>query len=58
MAKLSYTAESVIHVGIIVLNLDKYLREVLCWLIHRCLMHVKFIETGKSKNEIFVKMAA
>lgn len=29
MAKLSQTSESVIHVGIIVLNLDKWLREVL-----------------------------
>lgn len=58
IAKLSYTAESVIHVGVIVLNLDKYLREVLCCLIQRCLMYVKFIEIGKSKNEIFVKMAA
>ncbi len=37
MAKLSYTAESVIHVGRIVLNLDKYLRDVLCCLIHRYL---------------------
>ena len=33
MAKLSYTSESVIHIGFIVLNLDKYLREVLCWLV-------------------------
>lgn len=57
MAKLSYTAESVIHVGIIVLNLDKYLREVLCWLIHRYLNYVKFTEIGTSQNEIFAKMA-
>ncbi len=33
MAKLSHTAESVIHIGIIVLNLNKYLREVLCCLL-------------------------
>lgn len=32
MAKLAYTAESVIHVGIVVLNLDKWLREVIFWL--------------------------
>ena len=32
MAKLSHTSESVIHVGIIVLNLDKWLKAVLFWL--------------------------
>lgn len=32
MAKLAHTSESVIHVGLIVLNLDKWLREVLFWL--------------------------
>ena len=30
MAKRSHTAESVIHIAIIVLNLNKYLREALC----------------------------
>ena len=33
MAKLPNTAESVIHVGIVVLNLDTWLRAVLFWLI-------------------------
>ena len=51
MAKLSYTAESVIHVGIIVLNLDKYLREVLCWLINECLNYQKIVKIRKIKNE-------
>lgn len=32
MAKLAHTSESVIHVGIIMLNLEKYLRAVLLWL--------------------------
>ncbi|NOX99867.1 MAG: hypothetical protein GXP30_09085 [Verrucomicrobia bacterium] len=32
MAKLAHTSESVIYVGLIVLNLDKWLREVLFWL--------------------------
>lgn len=32
MAKLAQTSESVIHVGIIMLNLEKYLRAVLLWL--------------------------
>ena len=36
MAKLSHTSESVIHVGIIVLNLDKWLREAIFWLIVQC----------------------
>ena len=58
MAKLSYTAESVIHVGIIVLNLDKYLREVLCCLIQRYLNYVRTLKIVKSKNEIFMKMVA
>jgi len=44
MAKLATTAESVIHVGIIVLNLDKRLREVLCALIKKWL---KLIEIEK-----------
>lgn len=36
MAKLAHTSESVIHVGIVVLNLDKWLREtVFCLLIER-----------------------
>ena len=33
MAKLSHTSESVIHVGIIVLNLDKRLKASLLWLL-------------------------
>lgn len=32
MAKLAHTSESVIHVGLIVLNLDKWLRAILFWL--------------------------
>ena len=32
MAKLAHTSESVIHVGNIVLNLEKRLRAVLLWL--------------------------
>jgi hypothetical protein len=32
MAKLAHTSESVIHVGLIVLNLDQWLRAVLFWL--------------------------
>lgn len=32
MAKLVNTSESVIHVGIVVLNLDKWLAEILLWL--------------------------
>lgn len=32
MAKLAHTSESVIHVGLIVLNLDKWLRELIFWL--------------------------
>lgn len=32
MAKLAHTSESVIHIGIIMLNLEKYLRVVLLWL--------------------------
>jgi len=35
MAKLSHTSESVIHIGITVLNLDQKLREVLFTLIYR-----------------------
>ena len=35
MARLSNTAGSVIHVGIVVLNLDTWLRAVLFWLIAR-----------------------
>ena len=35
MAKLAHIDESVIHVGIIVLNLDKWLRDVIFWLIMR-----------------------
>ncbi|MDB9741807.1 IS5 family transposase [Akkermansiaceae bacterium] len=49
MAKLSKTAESVIHIGIIVLNLDKHLREVLCWLITR---YLKLLKTIKFPNQI------
>jgi IS5 family transposase len=33
MAKLPHTSLSVINIGLIVLNLDKWLREQLCWLI-------------------------
>ena len=36
MAKLAHTSESVIHVGIIVLNLDKWLREAIFWIIAQC----------------------
>ncbi|MGK0239473.1 MAG: hypothetical protein ACI92G_002950 [Candidatus Pelagisphaera sp.] len=32
MAKLAHTSESVINIGLIVLNLDKALRELLSWL--------------------------
>jgi IS5 family transposase len=32
MAKLAHTSESVIHIGFIMLNLDKWLRQVLFWL--------------------------
>jgi len=32
MAKLAHTSESVIHIGFIVLNLDKWMRAVLFWL--------------------------
>ena len=32
MAKLTHTSESVIHVGLIVLNLDKWLRGITFWL--------------------------
>ncbi len=58
MAKLSHTAESVIHVGIIVLNLDKYLREVVCWLVQLYLNHIKLTNIRKSRNEIFYKVLA
>lgn len=34
MAKLAHTGESVIHIGIIVLNLDKWLRELIFWLLN------------------------
>ncbi|MBT64152.1 MAG: hypothetical protein CML13_13170, partial [Puniceicoccaceae bacterium] len=37
MAKLAHTSESVIHVGIIVLNLGKRLRTVLFWLYQELL---------------------
>ena len=37
MAKLAHTSESVIHVGIIVLNLEKRLRAVLLWLYQESL---------------------
>lgn len=37
MAKLAHTSESVIHVGIIVLNLEKRLRAVLFWLYQELL---------------------
>jgi hypothetical protein len=36
MAKLPHTSVSVINIGLIVLNLDKYLREVLFWLLQLC----------------------
>lgn len=35
MVKLSHTSESVIHIGIVVLNLDKWLRETIFWLLGR-----------------------
>lgn len=35
MAKLAHTSESVIHVGIVVMNLDQWLRQVLFWLFCR-----------------------
>ena len=41
MAKLAHTSESVIHVGIVVLNLDKWLRETIFWLT---------FEHGRSAN--------
>jgi transposase, IS5 family len=48
MAKLPHTSVSVIHIGLIILNLDKRLREVLCWLKIRCAdcltTHVKLSE--------------
>ncbi len=43
MAKLARTSESVIHVGVIVLNLDKWMRESTFWLKIRCLKYVKLI---------------
>jgi len=36
MAKLAHTSESVIHVGMIVLNLDKRLKEIIFWLRITC----------------------
>lgn len=36
MAKLPQTSVSVINIGLIVLNLDKCLRELLYWLLKRC----------------------
>lgn len=36
MAKLPHTSLSVINIGLIMLNLDKYLREVLFWLLKLC----------------------
>ena len=36
MAKLPQTSVSVINIGLIVLNLDKYLRELLFWLHNLC----------------------
>ena len=36
MAKLPHTSLSVINIGLIVLNLDKWLREVLFWLLKLC----------------------
>jgi len=50
MAKLSSTAESVIHVGIIVLNLDKYLRKVLCLLIIQCFRYEKIVKMMESRS--------
>jgi IS5 family transposase len=58
MAKLSTTAESVIHVGIIVLNLDKYLSKVLCWLITRCLNYLRLVDIAKNRNQTRLQIAA
>lgn len=41
MAKLSNTAQSVIHVGVVVLNLDTWLRAVLFGLIEPLLGHIR-----------------
>lgn len=57
MARLSITAESVIHVGVIVLNLDKYLREVLCLLIRKWLNHLKSVEIRKTRNRFYPQIA-
>ena len=35
MAKLSHTSETVIHIGITLLNLEKWLRAILLRLFHR-----------------------
>ena len=37
MAKLPHTSVSVINIGLIVLNLDKWLRDLLFWLKNLCL---------------------
>ena len=44
MAKLKHTSESVIHVGILVLNLDKRLKELLLWLV---LSHIEKVRLEK-----------
>ena len=56
MAKLSHTAESVIHVGIVVLNLDSWLRAVLFWLVARLLVwtqHLKSVSTPPTTSVYF-----
>ena len=53
MAKLNQTAETVIHLGIIVLNLDKYLREVLFWLLIRWQFFLNKRINMKSRVEMY-----
>lgn len=52
MAKLAHTSESVIHVGIIVLNLDKWLRDVVLWLLGWCFRWWKNI-VGQATESVY-----
>ena len=67
MAELAHTSESVIHVGIIVLNLEKRLRAVLLWLYqeslacYRCTLSflaVLLLSLGAWKGNLQIKIDA
>lgn len=52
MAKLPHTSVSVIHIGLIVLNLDKRLREVICWLKSWCTEYLHSHDKPSEKRQL------